>query len=354
MPRNLPVKPDDVVGREREWGLLAEFLVDPDPAMRLPAIRRFSDAVAAHAGLRAGSLLLTDWRDVLPNALDVTARSERPLLVIDELPYLLQHSPEIPGLLQQFYDERQRGAVGGPGPRGGRPAVRPVRLPGQPGLLGDHGPAHRAEGARGSLPPGGGPPASGRRLRHPARPHPPRPGPRPSTCCARTRGSPGTRCTTTSSPRSRTAPPPPARSAPPRSPTRPPARNTRSTSSPSPPPSGPGLPARGSPSSARPRRPRLAGGPGSGADPYAARGAGVRRRRRRSRCTGSVRTWSRRPVGVVTYFLSACPLSTVAETGDDTEVRQVPRAGQGTSSQVWHGPSRRTSLCVCLGAGSVC
>jgi AAA+ ATPase superfamily predicted ATPase len=83
---------------------------------RLPAIQRFSDAVAAHAGLRPGSLRLTDWRDVPSNALEVAARSPHPLLVIDELPYLLQHSPEIPGLLQ-LYDERQRGTGAGPGPR---------------------------------------------------------------------------------------------------------------------------------------------------------------------------------------------------------------------------------------------
>ncbi|WP_420162150.1 AAA family ATPase [Nocardiopsis sp. CNT-189] len=39
--------------------------------------------------------------------------------MVDDLPYLLQHSPEIPGLLQQLYDERQRGARpgAGPGPR---------------------------------------------------------------------------------------------------------------------------------------------------------------------------------------------------------------------------------------------
>ena len=155
MKTSLLAKPDDVVDRDREWDLLAEFLTDPDPAMRLgivsgrrrhgksyllqalseqvgglyvtavreegrlPAIRRFSDAVAAHAGLRPGSLRLTDWRDVLSNALEVVARSPHPLLVIDELPYLLQHSPEIPGLLQQLYDERQRGtrSGAGPGPR---------------------------------------------------------------------------------------------------------------------------------------------------------------------------------------------------------------------------------------------
>jgi hypothetical protein len=155
MNKNLPLKPEDVVDRDREWDLLAEFVTDPDPAMRLgivsgrrrhgksyllqalcervgglyvtavreegrlPAIRRFGDAVAAHAGLQPGTLRLSDWREVLTNALDVTVRSGAPLLVIDELPYLLQHSPEIPGLLQQLYDERQRGSGTGvrPGPR---------------------------------------------------------------------------------------------------------------------------------------------------------------------------------------------------------------------------------------------
>ncbi|MCQ0002483.1 AAA family ATPase [Streptomyces sudanensis] len=157
MNKNLPSKPEDVVDRDREWDLLAEFVTDPDPAMRLgvvsgrrrhgksyllqalceqvgglyvtavreegrlPAIRRFGDAVAAHAGLQPGTLRLSDWREALTNALDVTVRSGTPLLVIDELPYLLQHSPEIPGLLQQLYDERQRGTGTGtdarPGPR---------------------------------------------------------------------------------------------------------------------------------------------------------------------------------------------------------------------------------------------
>lgn len=139
-------KPADVVDREREWHLLADFLADPAPAMRLgivsgrrrhgksyllqalseavdglyvtaireegrlPALRRFSEAIAAYAGLRPGSLSLGDWRGVLTNALDVVARrAEIPLLVIDELPYLLQHSPEVPGLIQQLYDEHQRG-----------------------------------------------------------------------------------------------------------------------------------------------------------------------------------------------------------------------------------------------------
>ncbi|MEV4110424.1 ATP-binding protein [Nonomuraea sp. NPDC049695] len=81
--------------------------------MQSTALRRFTEAIAAHAGLRPGTLRLTDWREVLTNALDVAARQAAiPLVVIDELPYLLQHSPEVPGLIQQLYDEHQRGGRG--------------------------------------------------------------------------------------------------------------------------------------------------------------------------------------------------------------------------------------------------
>lgn len=53
---------------------------------------------------------------MLSTALDVVHRVPgAPLLVIDELPYLLQHSPEIPGLLQLLYDRSQSGR--GPGGR---------------------------------------------------------------------------------------------------------------------------------------------------------------------------------------------------------------------------------------------
>ncbi len=140
----LPAKPGRLVDRDREWALLTDFLSDPSPEMRLgivsgrrrhgksfllralckeygglyvtavreegrlPALRRFSEAIAAHAGLRPGTLILPDWREVLTNALDVAARSSAtPLVIIDELPYLLQHSPELPGLIQFLYDEHQ-------------------------------------------------------------------------------------------------------------------------------------------------------------------------------------------------------------------------------------------------------
>ncbi len=144
------MKPADIVDRDREWALLTDFISDPSPEMRLgivsgrrrhgksyllealtevagglyvtaireegrrPALRRFGEAIAAYAGLSPGSLHLADWHEALTSALDVVAgRPGAPLLVVDELPYLLQHSPEIPGVMQQLYDRAQRGATAG-------------------------------------------------------------------------------------------------------------------------------------------------------------------------------------------------------------------------------------------------
>ncbi|GIH72125.1 AAA family ATPase [Sphaerimonospora thailandensis] len=143
-------KPTRVLDRDREWALLREFMEDPAPQLRVAivsgrrrngksfllealteaagglylaavqeegrvlALQRFSEAVAEHAGVRAGALRLEGWEEVLTTALDVVNRAPgAPLLVIDELPYLLQHSPEIPGLLQLLYDRSQSGKAPG-------------------------------------------------------------------------------------------------------------------------------------------------------------------------------------------------------------------------------------------------
>jgi AAA+ ATPase superfamily predicted ATPase len=142
-------KPQHVLNRDREWKLLSEFVADPSPQMRLaivsgrrrsgksyllealaneagglyvtavqeegriPALQRFTRSVARVAGVPSSTLRFDDWEDALTTALDVTARDGSKLLVIDELPYLLQHSPEIPGLLQLLYDRSQSGEGSG-------------------------------------------------------------------------------------------------------------------------------------------------------------------------------------------------------------------------------------------------
>jgi hypothetical protein len=60
-------KPDDVVDRSREWELLAEFLTDPDPAMRLGIVsgrRRHGKSYLLQAlSERVGGLYVTAVRE---------------------------------------------------------------------------------------------------------------------------------------------------------------------------------------------------------------------------------------------------------------------------------------------------
>ncbi|GAA1993587.1 ATP-binding protein [Isoptericola halotolerans] len=81
---------------------------------RRPALDQFALDIADHLDLDPDSLRFEDWEAALRVALGMR-RSTRAgrrrhgarLLVIDELPYLLAHSPEIPSALQLLYDEAQ-------------------------------------------------------------------------------------------------------------------------------------------------------------------------------------------------------------------------------------------------------
>lgn len=139
-------KPARVLARDREWRILNQFLAADDPQLRLgllsgrrrygksfllralteqagglylsavreegriAALERATAAVAAYAGLPEAEVRIGDWERILTTALDQVARQAAlPLLVIDELPYLLEHSPEIPGILQKLYDDSRTG-----------------------------------------------------------------------------------------------------------------------------------------------------------------------------------------------------------------------------------------------------
>ncbi|WP_367668921.1 ATP-binding protein [Streptomyces sp. DT2A-34] len=217
----------------------------------MPALHRFTEAIAAHAGVRPGAMRLDDWRDVLTAALEVVNRaSGAPLIVIDELPYLMQHSPEIPGFLQLLYDQSQSGKapggrivlcgsamsvmselLSGTKPLRGR-AVLDLRLPAFDYRTarthwGIEDPAVALQvdavlgGAPGYRPLAAGPapqsetelgPWVERTLLDPGRA--PYSRVEAESCCARTLGSPTARCTTTSCPPSPGAPRPQRRSAP--------------------------------------------------------------------------------------------------------------------------------------------
>lgn len=84
------------------------------------AIERFAGAAARDLfGLPAGSVTFDSWeaglRAVLAAVPKAARRSDTPaVLVIDELPHVLAHSPELPSLLQLLYDESRDDASAPP------------------------------------------------------------------------------------------------------------------------------------------------------------------------------------------------------------------------------------------------
>jgi len=145
-------KPADLFDRNREWRALDEFVRSAGAGLRLavvygrrrqgkshllrrlveaggglyvmpleeartPALQRFSDLVAGTVmGLPPGGIRFDAWDVALRTTMSALAqragRGTPPTLVIDELPYLLAHSPEIPSVLQALHDEsrHERGA----------------------------------------------------------------------------------------------------------------------------------------------------------------------------------------------------------------------------------------------------
>lgn len=134
------VHPDDLFDREQEWRDLDTFVSSNQPGLRVgivygrrrtgksyllrrlarnglyvqaleeekaPALLRFSGAIAERSELPVSAVRFTDWLDLLRAIL----RSKDPprLVVIDEFPYLLRHSPELPSVIQLLCDEQTSG-----------------------------------------------------------------------------------------------------------------------------------------------------------------------------------------------------------------------------------------------------
>jgi AAA+ ATPase superfamily predicted ATPase len=144
-------RPSDLFDRDTEWSQLADFVTETTPGLRvgivsgrrrqgksyllrrltravgglyhqaqeverLPALARFAGDVADGLALARTQLHFPDWETALRTALgypergSTQARDMAPsgpgrMLVLDELPYLLAHSPEIPSVLQELHDE---------------------------------------------------------------------------------------------------------------------------------------------------------------------------------------------------------------------------------------------------------
>jgi uncharacterized protein len=148
-------KPAGVRDRDSEWDTLTGYVSHPEPHVRIAVVagrrrvgksfllralvdvaggmyvsavaeedapasrRRLANAIARYAGV--GPELVTglaDWEQLLTTAIDLVVQRHGPsgLLVIDELPYWLAHSPQIEGVLQLIYDQSRANE----GPAGGR------------------------------------------------------------------------------------------------------------------------------------------------------------------------------------------------------------------------------------------
>lgn len=132
-------RPDGLFDRQAEWEDLAGFATSAGPGVRLAVVRGrrrhgksyllrplaeqaggfyyqaivqerrlaledFGAKLAERMGLRA-PLRFADWDEALDQAFALQPRRDNPLVVaIDEFPYLLGHSPELPSLLQRMID----------------------------------------------------------------------------------------------------------------------------------------------------------------------------------------------------------------------------------------------------------
>ena len=136
-------RPGELFDRQREWDDLAAFATAPGSGIRLAlvhgrrrqgksfllrrlaaaaggfyyqaleeergqALASFGAALGQHLGVPGGRLGFNDWDEALRGITGVE-RSAPALAVIDELPYLLNHSPELPSLLQRVIDASRDG-----------------------------------------------------------------------------------------------------------------------------------------------------------------------------------------------------------------------------------------------------
>lgn len=144
-------KPGDVFGRDREWMDLSRFALSSGPGLQIgivygrrrqgksfllrrlsaatdgfyfqaleeekrPALDRFGVALAGDLSLPGGRLRFTDWAEAVDALVGLQAERasrRRKVIVLDEFPYLLAHSPELPSVLQRAVDG-SRAAAGPP------------------------------------------------------------------------------------------------------------------------------------------------------------------------------------------------------------------------------------------------
>jgi len=145
-------KPQDVFDRQPEWGDLAAFALGRGDGLRVavvhgrrrqgksyllrrlaaatggfyhqaleeepaPALERLGEALGAWSGAPGGRLAFADWSaavDAIAGLRAEGAAAAPAVAVIDELPYLLERSPELPSMLQRAVDASRDGSGASP------------------------------------------------------------------------------------------------------------------------------------------------------------------------------------------------------------------------------------------------
>lgn len=133
-------KPADVFGRDAEWAALANFATAPGAGLRIGIVRgrrrlgksyllrrlvratggfyyqaleeepaqalaRLGSELGRHLQLPSGRLALGDWTEAAAALVGLRTPGGGPsVIVLDEFPYLLEHSPELTSVLQLAYD----------------------------------------------------------------------------------------------------------------------------------------------------------------------------------------------------------------------------------------------------------
>lgn len=143
MPTSALIKPADLFDRERDWADLAEFVQDPTPGLRIAVVygrrrqgkshllRRLAAATNGfyhqalehepaqalrELGIKLGEYLglgvplaLDDWSAAIGRLATLRVgmpdRNQSPsVAILDEFPYLMERSPELPSILQRLVD----------------------------------------------------------------------------------------------------------------------------------------------------------------------------------------------------------------------------------------------------------
>ncbi len=133
-------RPLELFDRETEWSDLVDFVEQPGPGIRLALVRgrrrqgksfllrrltgtaggfyyqaleqeqsQALDALGTAAGeyldVPGGRLAFASWDDAIRAITDIRVGDKPAIVAIDDFPYLLAHSPELPSLLQRRIDE---------------------------------------------------------------------------------------------------------------------------------------------------------------------------------------------------------------------------------------------------------